>query len=190
MKKSMLFIILALFVLSVMPLICAQEAQTTAPEDTFSLNEAIEKPIAIPEFLKALSGIFIGIGQTQEISLKLLIIITALWVIVFILILQLIRFIPGLNNAGLQYLLSFVITSLIGATGFIVNLTTSFFYLGIIKKIFSLTNKFSFLALLSFVVIFGLLALAVSKLISLVKKQVELSITKSKGERLGRLIRY
>lgn len=191
MKKSLTILFLLLLAT---PLILAEENITDKAQEGLSAlkggldlktENILEREIQIPSSLQIPARILFGIKDTTTITIERLVVLLAIWIVLFTLIQGALTLTPFFKGEWLRPLASGVITILVAMTGSINSMTIFFFNLG---DTFEWMSKLGPFQIFIGLAIAALIFFIGRKVTDIIEKKMLLSKAESSGESIGRLI--
>ncbi|MDO8517013.1 MAG: hypothetical protein Q7S33_02710 [Nanoarchaeota archaeon] len=149
------------------------QAQVNASQQTKNM---LEQEIQVPSYLQTFAKLLFGLDKS--FSLSHFIVYLCIWIMIFIIIFDIISFMPFANTGVLKFVASLVIAALISITGSL-NLLASFFI--DIGSFFKFAGNHPTLSL----VIAILLILILVGIINFLSRKIKNKIIIAKGEEAG-----
>ena len=152
----------------------------------------LDKTVSIPEYLRIPAGIIFGVSE--NISLEVLIILLMVWVIFFVIVLNVLKVIPSPMNIGSTPLFenewtallgAFALATLMGLTGAIK--FAAEFFLGV-GNLFEFLGRWSPGAIIFALVLVAAIFAVVSKILGIfrgMKREADIEKAKNKGADIG-----
>ncbi|MEI6731044.1 MAG: hypothetical protein WCK90_00030 [archaeon] len=193
MKKSvfaLVFLVLLLGMVSadivgqdadVVPLDTTSAGTSASPTLGFrdGSNKVMSYDLQVPESLRVISAIFFGLNN-YDMKLSMFVILVCLWAMAIVLIKVLAQLI--FNKNGLVWLLSFLITSLIGMTGGFLTAAETLFDLG---RFVTFLQQYDLFNLILILVVIVLAFMIILNLTSFAKQTAEKEEAMAEGTERG-----
>ncbi|MCK4996856.1 hypothetical protein KAS08_01005 [Candidatus Pacearchaeota archaeon] len=142
----------------------------------------LEKEINFPVPLQFFTKLIFGLGWNEPITIEKLALLSGIWILIFAMIFATIGFLPMFDDKKIQIGVSVIVMILIGMTGTINNLTTSYFqYLATLKL---LENSSPLRLILGIIITVGI-AYLVGKVVNRFKEKLILEEAKVTGGDIG-----
>lgn len=143
-------------------------------------EETLEQDIKVPEELQIPARVIFGIKG--EIPLQHFIVLIAVWIMLFLIIMSILKVIPLFGEGGKSWALAVVITCLIAITGAIRSIAIFFFNIG---NIFGFLEKWSVLKIVLALIVSAAIFYGASILIKIINKKLMLDRAESAGAKAG-----
>ena len=189
-KKEVVFIFL--FVIILLSSISLLSAQSNTPQNKTALNITqtsnaeliLTKTVYITPALTILFNLIFGIKD--QISLQLLIIIMVGWAALLLIIFEIFAFVPFINNMLMRILIAFIVNCLISLSG---GLREGVNFLIFLIDWFNFFEKeeTTFLGFVVALLIIGIIALGVSKILIIFRKKLEEDKAYAKGTKVAEM---
>lgn len=119
-KKSFTILLTLIILLSFFVQAQTEDNKTAVPKTeikdlTPKIDERLEKQVTIPQGLRTISRVALGINSNEQIEVSSLITIIALWILIFIVSLTALKLVPSLNPLAVG-IAAFCVSCLIGST--------------------------------------------------------------------------
>jgi hypothetical protein len=189
MKKSGFIIVLVVLLIQLSYVYAAQDNDTII-QNSQNISQFQEKVnqffsgetiIKVPEEWQVLARILFGI--IGDIPAKVFIILIVIWIILFLLLTEIIGFMPILNKGFSKFIGAFIVTWLIALSGTIRSIAVFFLNLGNIFGI--LEKKGTVITFLIAVIILGILSYGLDQIIKIVRKDMDIEKAASKGRKIA-----
>jgi len=140
----------------------------------------LEQDIKVPENLQIFARIIFGIKG--EIPLQVFMVLLAVWTMLLLVIMSILKIIPLFGDSGKSWAIAVVITCLIAITGTVRSIAVFFFNIG---NVFGFLEKWSILKIVLALIVSAGIFYGASILIKIINKKVMLDRAESAGAKAG-----
>ena len=143
----------------------------------------LDRTVTIPDYLKTPASIIFGVSE--NISLEVLIILLMVWIIFFVIMVNILKLVPLFDKEWTALLGAFALATLMGLTGAIK--FAAEFFLGI-GNLFEFLGRWSPGAIIFALVLVAAIFAVVSKILGIfrgMKREADIEKAKSKGAEIG-----
>lgn len=178
MKRVMLLLILLSLLTT--PLVFAEENKTLSSIST-SFGQSLDKEVPLPDSVKMIVKLVLGVKQSPELTISILTILVAVWIIIFLILANILELTPFFHG-WTRWIGAACIALIIAVTGVIES--AALFLIALSRDIIFF-GQFSAGALLFVIIILVVSWVVLSKISRLIKEYREISEAHIEGTKVG-----
>ncbi len=177
-----LILIFAISLVSASGLVNSSKNATNLTILKQSTNKILTDEINIPSYLQAFAKILFGYKSDQTVDLESLVIMCAIWLILFLVFHTLLGFVSVFENNIVSWGSSFAVVSLVGLSGAINKIT--YFFFGA-NGIFFFFGNWKIIRFLFVLAILAAIFIGASNVLNILKDNLEIANAKTAGREIS-----